>query len=77
MASSSTLHNLPTATSTASCAQGEDICPACFKKGGEKYAGAEHQKEGEPVPAPAPAKKKRAASKSGGGKAKKAKSPAK
>jgi uncharacterized cupin superfamily protein len=25
----------------------QDVCPACFEKDKEKYAGAEHQKEGE------------------------------
>ena len=34
-----------------------DLCPKCFQADA-KYAGAEHQKEGEPVPTKAPPKKK-------------------
>ena len=34
-----------------------DLCPKCFKAD-KKYAGSEHQKEGEPVPTKAPPKKK-------------------
>ena len=35
-----------------------DLCCACFRKGKKKYAGAEHQRLGEPV-LPVPAKKQR------------------
>ena len=36
-----------------------DICPKCFKKGKAKYAGAELQREGEPVPIAAAKKKQK------------------
>ena len=36
-----------------------DLCPKCFKKGKSMYAGAELQREGEPVPVPAKKQKKR------------------
>ena len=36
-----------------------DLCCGCFRKGKKKYAGAEHQRMGEPVPPVVPAKKQR------------------
>ena len=35
-----------------------DLCPECYRKGKKKYAGAEHQREGEPVPVPAKKQRK-------------------
>jgi len=41
----------------------EDICPDCYKADKKMYAGAEHQKFGEPLPSPTKAKGKREAPK--------------